>query len=104
MKHVEYVQKRMERSREYERAYGEASEQLDLALLVREMREHAHLTQSELARKADTTQSVIARMEDADYDGQSLPMLERIAAACNVTLTLHAEGQRFKRDAVLTAV
>jgi predicted transcriptional regulator len=38
----------------------------DLALLVREMREHAGLTQTELARKVGT-QSVIARLEDAEY-------------------------------------
>jgi ribosome-binding protein aMBF1 (putative translation factor) len=63
----------------------------DLALLVREMREHAGLTQTELARKVCTTQSVMARLEDAEYSGHSLTMLERIATACGVALRLQAE-------------
>ena len=62
-----------------------------LALLVREMREDAGLTQTELARKVSTTQSVIVRLEDAEYVGHSLTMLERIATACGVALKLHAE-------------
>jgi len=47
--------------------------------------------QTELAKKAGTTQSVIARLEDAEYAGHSLTMLERIAAACGVALKLRAE-------------
>jgi hypothetical protein len=31
----------------------------------------------------DTTASVICRLEDADYEGHSLAMLNRIAAALN---------------------
>ncbi len=41
----------------------------------------AGLTQTQLARLAGTTQSVISRLEDGDYDRHSLAMLERIAAA-----------------------
>jgi hypothetical protein len=33
----------------------------------------------------------IARLEDAEYAGCSLTMLERIAAACGVALKLRAE-------------
>lgn len=39
------------------------------------------MSQAELARKVGTTQSVISRLEDADYDSHSLTMLNRIAAA-----------------------
>ncbi len=45
------------------------------------MRESAGLTQKPLADRIGTHQSVIARLEDADYDSHSLKMLERIAAA-----------------------
>lgn len=41
----------------------------------------AGLTQTQLAKLAGTTQSVISRLEDGDYDKHSLAMLERIAAA-----------------------
>jgi DNA-binding XRE family transcriptional regulator len=54
---------------------------LDIARQIYELRTKAKLTQAELARKVGTTQSVISRLEDADYDGHSLEMLRRIAAA-----------------------
>jgi len=54
---------------------------LDIAWKIYELRAKAGLSQAALARKAGTTQSVISRLEDADYDGHSLAMLRRIAAA-----------------------
>jgi ribosome-binding protein aMBF1 (putative translation factor) len=54
---------------------------LDVAREIYELRIKAKLSQAELARKVGTTQSVISRLEDADYDGHSLAMLRRIASA-----------------------
>jgi predicted transcriptional regulator len=54
---------------------------LDIARKIYELRAKAGLSQAQLARKVGTTQSVISRLEDADYDGHSLAMLRRIAAA-----------------------
>ena len=45
------------------------------------LRTEANLTQRELAALIGTTASVICRLEDADYEGHSLTMLSRIAAA-----------------------
>jgi DNA-binding XRE family transcriptional regulator len=45
------------------------------------LRTEASLTQRELAALIGTTASVICRLEDADYEGHSLTMLSRIAAA-----------------------
>jgi ribosome-binding protein aMBF1 (putative translation factor) len=53
----------------------------EVAQRIYELRQHAGLSQAELARRVGTTQSVISRLEDADYDGHSLAMLNRIAAA-----------------------
>ena len=50
-------------------------------LPTRFLQHEAKLSQAELARKVGTTQSVISRLEDADYDGHSLEMLRRIASA-----------------------
>ncbi len=47
------------------------------------LRTQAGLSQRDLARLVGTTASVICRLEDADYDGHSLAMLIRIAAALN---------------------
>ena len=54
---------------------------LDMGRKIYELRTKAKLSQAALARKVGTTQSVISRLEDADYDGHSLEMLRRIASA-----------------------
>jgi DNA-binding XRE family transcriptional regulator len=54
---------------------------LDIAQKIYELRTKARLSQAELAKKVGTTQSVISRLEDADYDGHSLAILRRIASA-----------------------
>lgn len=73
-------------------ALREAIETQKLHLSVAEMilaaRETAGLTQGQLAKLVGTTQSVISRLEDADYDGHSLSMLRRIASALNQRVEL----------------
>jgi len=44
------------------------------------MRQEAGLSQRELAERVGTTASSICRLESADYEGHSLPMLRKIAA------------------------
>jgi ribosome-binding protein aMBF1 (putative translation factor) len=101
-RHQEFVEQRTRRSATYRRNFERTLHQIDLALLVREMREGATLTQAELAKKVGTTQSVIARLEDAEYTGHSLAMLERLATACGVALKLHAEKKpHFDREVAL---
>ena len=53
----------------------------DIARKVYDLRTKAGLSQRQLAKKVGTTASVICRLEDADYEGHSLSMLKRIAAA-----------------------
>jgi ribosome-binding protein aMBF1 (putative translation factor) len=55
----------------------------EIARRIYELRTAAGLSQRELARRVGTTTSVICRLEDADYDGHSVAMLRRIAAALN---------------------
>jgi ribosome-binding protein aMBF1 (putative translation factor) len=101
-RHSEVVKQRAKKSLTYRKTFARTLQQIDLALLVREMREDAGLTQAELAKKVGTTQSVVARLEDAEYRGHSLTMLERIATACGVALKLHAEKKpHFDREVAL---
>ena len=101
-RHTAIVEQRARQSATYRKTFARTLHQVDLAVLVREMREEAGLTQAELAGKTGTTQSVIARLEDAEYRGHSLSMLERIAAACGVNLKLHAEKKpHFDREVAL---
>ena len=62
-------------------AFEEAVANREVAQRIYELREQAGLSQTELAKRVGTTQSVISRLEDADYEGHSLAMLNRIAAA-----------------------
>ncbi len=64
-------------------------ENLRIAEQIYELRVAAGLNQKDLARKIGTTQSVISRLEDADYDGHSLAMLERIAHALGQRVCIH---------------
>ena len=54
-----------------------------IAREIYDLRTKAGLTQRQLAKAVGTTASVICRLEDADYEGHSLSMLQRIAAALN---------------------
>ena len=60
---------------------AEARLNLEIAHMIYEARTRAGLTQQELADLVGTKQPVIARLEDADYEGHSLTMLRRIAKA-----------------------
>jgi ribosome-binding protein aMBF1 (putative translation factor) len=53
----------------------------EIARKICRLRTQAGLSQRELAKLVGTTASVICRLEDAEYEGHSLPMLRRIAAA-----------------------
>lgn len=55
----------------------------EIAEEIYRCRSEAGLTQTQLAALAGTSQSVIARVESADYEGHSLSLLRRIAAALN---------------------
>lgn len=61
----------------------EASLNARVAQMIYAARNQAGLTQQQLAELIGTQQSVIARLEDADYEGHSLSMLQRIAQALN---------------------
>jgi ribosome-binding protein aMBF1 (putative translation factor) len=59
----------------------EASLNAKVAELIYTARKQAGLTQQQLADLIQTKQSVIARLEDADYEGHSLSMLQRVGEA-----------------------
>ena len=64
-------------------ALNEAIANDEVARKIYELRARAGLTQRQHAKLVGTTASVICRLEDADYEGHSLAMLNRIAAAMN---------------------
>ncbi len=75
--HRRYIGDNRERqeSLEAERVHAQ------VARTIYDLRKEAGLTQKELAKLIGTTQSVISRLEDADYEGHSVSMLSRISHA-----------------------
>lgn len=72
-----YYEGRPERVRGLEEARADDS----VARKLTALRLRAGLTQRQLARLVGTTASAICRLEDAEYEGHSLAMLNRIASA-----------------------
>jgi DNA-binding XRE family transcriptional regulator len=75
--HRRFFEGRPEREAELE----EARADIAVAEKIYKLRTKAGITQRQLAKLVGTTASVICRLEDADYEGHSLAMLNRIAAA-----------------------
>ena len=67
---------------------------IEVAKRIYDLRTKAGLTQRELAKKVGTTASVICRLEDVDYEGQSLSMMKRIAAALDKRVEIRFVGLR----------
>lgn len=68
---------------------AEATINAQVARSIYEARIKAGLTQQQLADRIGTKQPVIARLEDADYEGHSVSMLQKIAIALNQRLEIH---------------
>lgn len=73
----------MKEDPELQEMVRESALNAQVSQIIYNARKQAGLTQKQLADLVGTTQSVIARLEDADYEGHSLSMLARIAAALN---------------------
>lgn len=69
----------------------------EIAQLIYDARHKAGLTQKQLAELIGSKQQVIARLEDADYEGHSLSMLQRIAAALGRRLEVTMPAVRRRR-------
>jgi ribosome-binding protein aMBF1 (putative translation factor) len=67
----------------------------DIAHIVKILRIRAKITQAQLAKKAKTSQTVIARLESGnDKRIPSLDLLQRIAYALEVKLTVSFESKK----------
>lgn len=78
---------------EYQTAYDALEDEFSIAALLIQARARAGFSQAELAKRIETTQSVIARLEG----GQSKPStrtLEKIAKATGSRLRISFEPMR----------
>ena len=92
--HRRYIGDNLERqeSLEAERVHAQ------VARTIYDLRKEAGLTQKELAKLIGTTQSVVSRLEDADYEGHSVSMLSRIAHALKRRFIIQI-GSHTEKDA-----
>jgi len=74
-----YLKQQLKDSQFAER-FQNAGEAWDVALKLAALRKQAGLSQQELARRLNTTQQQISRLESPSYEGHSLSMLRRVAA------------------------
>jgi DNA-binding XRE family transcriptional regulator len=96
---VEIIHKRLYQGKPRRlKGLEEARASAQVSRQIYTLRIHAGLTQDELARLVGTSRSVISRLEDDDYDGHSLAMLRRIAAALNkrVEIRFVPAGKKLK--------
>jgi ribosome-binding protein aMBF1 (putative translation factor) len=80
---IKIIDKMIGEDEELREMCEQATVNAHVAQLIYDARTEAGLSQKELAEMIATTQSVISRLEDADYEGHSLSMLSRIAQALN---------------------
>lgn len=78
---VDILSNRYAKTKKAKQALEEARASAQIARQLYKLRTDAELTQAELARLVGTSRTVITRLEDDDYDGHSLSMLRRVAAA-----------------------
>jgi transcriptional regulator with XRE-family HTH domain len=85
------LERKLSRDPELRRAVEKELLNGRIATLIYDAREQAGLTQQQLAERVGTRQSVIARLEDADYSGHSLTMLAKIAHALDRQVRVELE-------------
>lgn len=78
---LEILDRRYFKARQGKAELEEARESAAVARKLYELRTKAGLTQRELADLVGTSHTATSRLENDDYEGHSLSMLRRIAAA-----------------------
>mgnify|MGYP003987486919 CR=1 FL=1 len=83
---------------ELQQMIAEETLNAEVARLIYQARTAAGMTQAQLAALVGTKQPVIARLEDADYQGHSLSMLQRIADALNQRIRIQFVPTKAHRE------
>lgn len=76
------------KDKEFEKTFYEGLEKTRIALDIAYFRERKGITQEDLARLVNTSQSAIARMENPEYKGYSMSTLRKVAEALGIELVV----------------
>ena len=93
--HRRYYEGHPERLAELEAARASAA----VARAAYELRTKARLSQDELARRIGVAKGLVADLEDDDFEGDALGLLQRIAGALNKTVEIRVVPRKAKRRA-----
>ena len=90
---TEYIDKKLETDAEFSEHFARGQIINNIAEMIVDARKKSHLTQSELADKIGTKQSVISRIESGrSHFIPSIETLARIAGALNMKLKLQLQA------------
>jgi transcriptional regulator with XRE-family HTH domain len=84
----DFLNEQFVKDKNFEKRFYKGLEKSRIALEITSFRERAGLTQSQLAERAHTSQSAIARLESEDYHGYSIKTLRKIAEVLEVELVV----------------
>jgi len=84
----DFLKEQFEKDKDFEKGFYQELEKARIAVEIASFREQAGLTQKELAQKVGTSQSAIARMENAGYQNYSLRTLRKIAEVLDLELVV----------------
>ena len=76
------------KDKEFEKGFYREVEKARISLEIAYFRKKANLTQAELAKKINTSQSAVARLENPDYQKYSISVLRKVAEALGLELVL----------------
>lgn len=84
----DFLKEEFKKDKGLEKEFYQELEKTRIAVEIAAFRTKAGLSQAELARRVGTSQSSIARMENADYQNYSMRMLRKIAEVLNLELVV----------------
>ena len=92
------------KNKDFAERFERAGEAWDVALQLAALRKEAGLSQKGLARKLNTSQQQISRLESPAYEGHSLSMLRRVAHVLNADVKVVFEPAHDRQQAVVAEV
>ena len=89
----EYLDSQM-KDPEFASRFEQAGDSWEVALQLAALRQKAGLSQKELAKRVNTSQQNISRLESPSYEGHSLANLRRVATALNARVRVTLEPNK----------
>ena len=97
----DFLKEQFKADKDLEKDFYKGLEKSRIAIEINAFRERAGLTQAELARRVGTSQSAVARMENADYQNYSIRTLRKIAEVLDLELLVSLRDKKLPVEPVL---